>query len=75
MPIAKVVVLVVEVGTVAENVHWIVVPLIKPFTLFAFTWKAKGGEGRGIELSTVYECSRADSENFVFASIRCGALH
>lgn len=54
MPIVRVVVLVLEVGTVAENVHWILLPSIKPFTLFAFTWKARGEEGGGIKLSMVY---------------------
>lgn len=37
----KRVVLVLEIGTVAVNVHWIFLPVTLPFTEFTLSWRAK----------------------------------
>lgn len=41
MPIARFEVLVLVLGTVARNVHWILFPLTLPFTEFTLCWREK----------------------------------
>lgn len=51
---AKFDVLVVEDGTVAANVHWIIFPVTIPFTEFTFSWRANTDDKEDNEFSMVY---------------------
>lgn len=58
MPIVKDVVLALLFGTVAANVHWIVLPLTLPFTLLTFSWRANTDDEEDSEFSMVYLYSK-----------------
>ena len=43
-----------ESGTVAANVHWILLPLTLPLTLFTFSWREITDDKEDSEFSMLY---------------------
>ena len=44
-----------ESGTVAANVHWILLPLTLPLTLFTFSWREISDDKEDSEFSMLYD--------------------